>query len=118
MATNLFDRVIGVAGNSGAELVFTAPSDLYLIQLDLSNVDTTGIQVSVEISGKINEEVKTINWVKGVQIPVGATISIIEGQKAVLMKDDTLTIRCDTAGETVNAFISFIKEINTFPTNE
>ena len=112
--TNLFDRVIGVASNTGAELVFTAPSDLYLIQLDLSNVDTTGVQVSVEMSAGS----KTINWVKGVQIPVGATVSIIEGQKAVLKSGDKLTIRCDTGGKTVDAFISFIKEINTFPTNE
>jgi hypothetical protein len=117
---NLFDRIVGKNIGDGAVaefsehtdgeiLEFTAPSDLYILQLDLSNVETTGVQVTIELE----TDAKTINWVKGVQIPVGATISIVEGQKAVLKSGDKLRIKCDTAGETVDAFISFIREVNT-----
>lgn len=117
---NLFDRIVGKNigdGNAtehsehtdGKILEFTAPSDLYILQLDLSNVETTGVQVTIELE----TDSKTINWVKGVQIPVGATVSIIEGQKAVLKSGDKLRIKCDTASKTVDAFISFIKEINS-----
>jgi hypothetical protein len=120
MPVSLFDRIIGkeigdgaVEDHSvhtvGAVLEFTAPSDLYFVQFDISNVETTGIQVTVEVEsgGKI------IEWVSSVQIPVGSTLSAFEGQKGVLLSGDKIRVKCDTATRRVDLWASFIREINT-----
>ena len=117
---SLFDRFIAkdvgdgavedyTVHTSGATVEFTAPSDLYFLQFDVSNIETTGIQISVEVEagGKV------IEWVSSVQIPVGATLAVLEGQKAVLLAGDKIRLKCDTSGKKVDLFASFIKEVNT-----
>jgi hypothetical protein len=120
MPVSLFDRIIAKDVGDGAvadhsvhaagEIVeFTAPSDLYFTQFDISNIETTGIQVTVEVEvgGKI------IEWLSSIQIPAGATLSGFEEQKGVLKAGDKIRLKCDTATKRVDLWASFIREINT-----
>ena len=81
----------------------------YLIQCDVSCTGDTGVQVSIRVKKADNS---TAHLVKLAPVPVGSTIQVIDGQKLVLESEDSLEIKCETAGETVDVIVSLIEDVN------
>ena len=97
-------------GNSFTE-IYAAPATKtsYLIQCDISNTGNSGVQVSVRIVD--DSASTTAHLVKGAPVPVGSAIQVIDGQKIVLEADDSIEIKCDTAGESVDVILSLIEDV-------
>lgn len=91
--------------------VYTAPADgAYLIQFDICNVDTAGVNVSVKVvsdSGAIEAY-----QIKDVPLPNGATLSVLSGQKLVLESGDYIQAKCETTGKTIDVICSLVANVN------
>ena len=95
------------------ETVYTAPSgkDSYVIELDVASNGNTGVQTTVRLHDQ--SENVTVNIVKQAPIPVGSALQVIDGQKIVLEAGDFIEIQCDTVGETVDAIMSLVEDVNS-----
>lgn len=92
--------------------VYTAPSlkDSYVIELDISCVGTTGVQVSVRVS---DSSAGTASYVvKAATIPLGASLQVVDTQKIVLETGDHIDVICDTSGQVVDVICSVIEDVN------
>jgi hypothetical protein len=78
--------------------------------LDISGTPTTGVQIDIDIikfsSGS------TVKWLRGVPIPVAATLQVVEGTKQVLKTGDIVRVTCLTSGETVDVNGSYVNGVN------
>lgn len=92
--------------------VYTAPvgKDSYTIELDIASNGNTGVQTTVRIHDA--SAVVTANIVKGAPVPVGSALQAIDGQKIVLEEGDYIEVKCDTPGETVDAIMSLVEDVN------
>lgn len=92
--------------------IYKTPADKasYLIQCDIACVGNSGVQTSVRVK-KQNGDIAHL--VKLAPVPVGSSIQIIDGQKIVLEGEDSLEIKCETSGETVDVIVSLIEDVNS-----
>lgn len=113
MTNSLFKNAVKSSVGNSFETLYTAPvgKASYLIQLDVASVGSTGIQITVRIHD--SSEAETVNLVKSAPIPLGAALQIIDGQKIVLEAGDYIEIKCDTVGETVDAILSLVEDVNS-----
>jgi hypothetical protein len=78
-----------------------------LLQLDICNTYTSGIQVTVEIYD--NSATTDFKLVYNAPIPQGSTIKIIDGQKLVLEEDDLVKVTVNTPSGTADIIGSFME---------
>lgn len=107
------NAIKGNIGNIWTTL-YTAPvgpdKDSYFIELDISSVGTTGVQVSVRVVDVSAGE--TAHLCKQAPVPIGSALQVIDGQKIVLEAGDKIEVICDTPGEVVDAIGSLIEDVN------
>lgn len=107
-----FKNAIKAGIGNSFQAVYTAPvgKDSYTIELDVSNNGNTGVQITARIHD-LSAGV-TANIVKGAPVPIGSALQVIDGQKIVLEAGDYIELKCDTAGETVDAIMSLVEDVN------
>jgi hypothetical protein len=101
----------GDTATNGFTTIYTVPSlkTSYIIECDVASTGNTGVQISVRV--RDNSASSTAYVVRNAPVPVGSAIQIIDGQKLVLEAGDTLQIKCETTGETVDAIVSLIEDV-------
>lgn len=94
--------------------VYTAPSTptaktSYLIECDIACTEDSGVQISVKLT---KGDGSSAYVVKNAPVPVGSAIQVIDGQKIVLMPGDSLDVKCETSGSTVDVILSLVEDVN------
>ncbi len=94
------------------ETLYTAPpgKDSYIIELDIASNGNTGVQTTVRVHD-VSEGVAA-HIVKSAPVPVGSALQVIDGQKIVLEEGDYIEVVCDTTGETIDAVMSLVEDVN------
>lgn len=102
---------VGDTATGGFTTIYTAPAlkTSYIIECDVASTGNTGVQISVRVKDSSASAVAYV--VKNAPVPVGSAIQIIDGQKLVLEAGDTIEIKCETTGSTVDAIISLIEDV-------
>lgn len=105
---------VGDTATDGFTTIYTTPSGQasYLIECDIACTGLSGVQVSVRVKDS-SASVKAY-VVKSAPVPVGSAIQVIDGQKIVLEASDTLEVKCETAGSTVDVILSLVENVNQF----
>ena len=87
---NTFKNYTSASVGTGATTTYTVPSSTtsVVIGCNLSNTTTSQIKVDVQAAG--------VYLVKGVPIPAGSALSVLDG-KVILEAADTVVITSDTA---------------------
>lgn len=80
-----------------------------LIGFDIANITGSAIDVTYTVTKNGGS---ATNWGKTVEIPAGATLNVISGQKHVLEDQDKITIVSDTAAS-VDTILSYLEETTT-----
>jgi LysM repeat protein len=94
--------------------VYTAPmtptaQTSYLIECDIACTGDSGVQISVKLT---KADASFAYVVKNAPVPVGSAIQVIDGQKIVLMPGDSLDVKCETPGNTVDVILSLVEDVN------
>lgn len=112
MPISKFKNAIKVSVGNSYQTIYTAPAnkDSYVIELDVSTTGTTGVQITARLRDV--SAAATAHIVKGAPIPLGSALQVIDGQKIVLEQGDYIELKCDTPGETVDAIISVVEDVN------
>jgi len=87
---NTFKNYTSASVGTGAATTYTVPSSTtsVMIGCNLSNTTTSQIKVDVQAAG--------VYLVKGVPIPAGSALSVLDG-KIILEAADTVVVTSDTA---------------------
>ena len=108
MAQN-FRRFTSNNIGTGATTVLTADSFDTIVGISLANVTTSAIIVSCYINDGSND----IHLVKGVSIPSGSALQVLDGgAKFVLQSGDVLKVQSDTASS-IDVWVSVVDAIST-----
>ncbi|CAB4141342.1 hypothetical protein UFOVP410_181 [uncultured Caudovirales phage] len=113
-ATGIFKNAIKKDVGNSFTTIYETPSSKtsYVIQLDISSVSNSGVQVSVRVKDTSQGVGGTSAFlVKNAPIPVGSAIQVIDGQKIVLEATDLIEVKCDTTGSTVDVIMSLIEDV-------
>jgi hypothetical protein len=107
----IFKSVISAAVGGSFTSVYTTPTGKasYLIQCDVACIGDTGVQATIKLVKSVGG---TAHLVKNVPIPVGSTLQVLDGQKVVLESGDSLQVKCETDGETVDVIVSLVEDVN------
>lgn len=108
-----FKNAVRAAVGTSFVTLYTAPvgKDSCLIELDIASTGNTGVQTTVRIVDVSAGQ--TANIVRGAPVPVGSALQVIDGQKIVLEAGDYIEVKCDTSGETIDAILSLIEDVNS-----
>lgn len=87
---NTFKNYTNASVGTGATTTYTVPASTtsVMIGCNLSNTTTSQIKVDVQAAG--------VYLVKGVPIPAGSALSVLDG-KVILEAADTVVVTSDTA---------------------
>lgn len=109
---NVFKNAGAINVGTSFVTVYQSPAlqSSMLTQLLGCNLTNSGIVVDVQIFRAA--AVQTVNLLKGVPIPAGATIKIIEDDKLVLGPGDEVKIRSSVAAS-LDSFASLVEDINS-----
>ena len=108
MAQN-FRRYTSNAVGTSAATIFTADSYDTIVGISVSNVTTSGINVSVYINDGSND----IYLVKGAPITAGGALQVVDGgAKFVVQSGDALKVISDTASS-ADVWVSAVDAIST-----
>ena len=89
-----FDRNIARNVGTSASTIFTADSDDAVVGINVANVTTSQIKVSVFVTVSSNDHF----LVKDAPIPASSSLQILDGgAKFVLQSGDALKVQSDTA---------------------
>jgi len=104
------NAVLSAVGTS-AETLYTAPVgvDSLVMQLDIANILSTGVQVDVTLTKSGGSPVYML---KDVPVPAGSTLRVTESQKIVLEAEDLIQITASDVSA-VDVVASFIEDINS-----
>lgn len=107
----VFKSVVSAEVGNTLTSVYTAPvgKASYLIQCDVASTGDTGVQATIKL---VKSSGSLAHLVKNVPIPVGSTLQVIDGQKVVLESGDSLQVKCDTDGQTVDVIVSLVEDVN------
>jgi hypothetical protein len=107
----IFKNAIAVGVSNTLTSVYTAPTakTSYLIECDIACTGDSGVQISVKLS---KADGSSAYVVKSAPVPVGSSIQVIDGQKIVLMPGDSLKVKCETPGSTVDVILSLVEDVN------
>ncbi len=97
--------------DSSATTVYTTPASKtsILLELDLSN--KTGSDVTVDVTVTDNSNSDTASTLgNDLPIPAGGTLKVVEGQKIVLMAQDTVKVQA-SAASAVDAIASVLEDV-------
>ena len=107
------DSAGDVAIGTTARTVITANSDDAVIGIRLANIVAQTIQADIYITSTASGGSADSYIVKGVSIPQGSSIELIDGgAKVVLQSGDVLKAKSDTA-DSLNVWVSYIDSIST-----
>ena len=102
-----------VAIGTTPRTIFTSNSDDAVIGIRLANIVTQTIQADIYITSSASGGSADSYIVKGVSIPQGSSIELIDGgAKVVLQSGDVLKAKSDTANS-LNVWVSYIDSIST-----
>ena len=96
-----FERNIARNVGTSASTIFTADSDDAVVGINVANVTTSQIKVSVFVTVSSNDHF----LVKDAPIPPQSTLKIVSGQKVVLNSDDKVLVYGSAASLDVVASI-------------
>lgn len=100
-------------GNTSST-IYTAPAGAaYLIECDVACTGDSGVQISVSlVDSSAPENEQEVFLVKNAPVPTGSSIQVIDGQKVVLESGDSIKVKCETAGQTVDVVLSLVENVN------
>lgn len=89
--------------------VYTVPSatTTIVIGFTISNNTTNNILVGVKLTD--NDASQTVNFMKNISIPSGASLEIMSGNKLIMNAADVLKMTCDTANG-FDAVLSIVEQ--------
>lgn len=107
----LFKNAIATVTGEQYTSIYTAPTGKtsYLIECDIACVEDSGVQVSVKL---VKSDLSSAHVVKNAPVPVGSAIQVIDGQKIVLEAGDSLQVKCETSGSSVDVILSLVEDVN------
>lgn len=111
MATfGLFDNAKARNISNTFVSLYTAPAlkRSFVIQLDIASTGNTGVQIDVVINDGSND----FYLGKAIPVPIGSALEFVQDKKIVLKAGETIKVRCATPGEVVDAFLSFVEDVN------
>tara|TARA_R100000664_G_scaffold26942_1_gene37343 strand:- start:1082 stop:1438 length:357 start_codon:yes stop_codon:yes gene_type:complete len=108
-----YDSAGDVNIGTTARSVVVSNSDDAIIGIRLSNIVTQTIQADVYITSTASGGSADSYIVKGVSIPQGSSIELIDGgAKIVILSGDTIKVKSDTDAS-LNVWVSYIDSIST-----
>ena len=108
-----FDSAGDVNIGTTARTIITSNSDDAVIGIRLSNIVTQTIQADIYITSSASGSSADSYIVKGVSIPQGSSIELIDGgAKVVLQSGDALKAKSDVDAS-LNVWVSYIDSIST-----
>ena len=87
---NTFKNYTSASVGTGATTVYTVPSATTSVMIDFNLANRTASQVKVDV------QVAGVYLAKGVPIPAGSALSVLDG-KIILETTDTVVVTSDTA---------------------
>lgn len=108
----IFKNAISANVGNTLTTVYTAPigKASYLIECDVACLDSSGVQISVVLSKNGGS---SAHVVKNAPVPTGSSIQVISGQKIVLEAGDSLKVKCETPGQSVDVVLSLVEDVNS-----
>jgi hypothetical protein len=108
----IFKNAISANVGNTLTTVYTAPvgKSSYLIECDVACLDSSGVQISVVLA-KLGGS--SAHVVKNAPVPTGSSIQVISGQKIVLEPGDSLKVKCETPGQSVDVVLSLVEDVNS-----
>jgi hypothetical protein len=88
------------ADHTGTSQIAFSKDQTTIIGLLLANTATETVTVDVQVRG--------VYLIKGARIPIGSTLSILDG-KLIVDNLDTITVTTSAAGETVDMICSYLE---------
>ena len=109
MAQNFRRYTSNNVGGAGAVTLFTADSYDTIVGINICNVVTSQITVSLYINDGAND----IHLVKDAPIPVGGALQVLDGgAKFVVQSGDALKMTSDTTSS-ADVWVSTVDDIST-----
>ena len=110
---HILDSAGDVNIGTTARTIITSNSDDAIIGIRLSNIVTQTIQADIYITSSASGSSADSYIVKGVSIPQGSSIELIDGgAKVVLQSGDALKAKSDVDAS-LNVWVSYIDSIST-----
>lgn len=110
----IFKNAISANVGNTLTTVYTAPVNpdkaSYLIECDVACLDNSGVQISVVL---VKRDATSAHVVKNAPVPAGSSIQVISGQKIVLEAGDSLKVKCETTGQSVDVVLSLVEDVNS-----
>ena len=104
-----FERNIARNVGTSASTIFTADSDDAVVGINLANVTTSQIKVSVLVTNSSAD----YHLVKDAPIPASSALQVLDGgAKFVLQNGDALKVQSDTASS-VDVWVSRVDTISS-----
>jgi hypothetical protein len=109
---NAIKKQVGKNVDGSGVAVYQAPTGKasYLIQCDIACTEDSGVQVTVEVVDATGD---TACLVKNAPVPTGSSLQVLDGQKVVLESGDSLLVKCETEGSTVDVIVSLVEDVNS-----
>ena len=107
MANTFKNRTLRAVGTSPVDVgaVVASSTQTTLIGMTLANI-TSGV---INVTATVNDGTNTTHIVKDAPIPTGGSLILLGGdQKVVLMEDDKITVKSNTASS-VDVIMSFLE---------
>lgn len=105
---NVFKNQLRRNVGSSAETLYTVPSGLKSIIIELDVCNTTNGAVTCDVY--ITKSALDYYVVKGAPVPVGGSLQVISGQKIVLEAGDALKIKSSVASS-LDAIVSILEDV-------
>jgi len=105
---NVFKNQLRRNVGSSAETLYTVPTGLKSIIIELDVCNTTNGSVTTDVY--ITKSALDYYVVKGAPVPVGSALQVISGQKIVLEAGDTLKIKSSIAAS-LDAIVSILEDV-------
>jgi hypothetical protein len=105
---NVFKNELRRNVGSSAETVYTVPTGLKSIIIELDICNTTNGAVTCDVY--ITKSALDYYVVKAAPVPVGGSLQVISGQKIVLQAGDALKIKSSVASS-IDAIASILEDV-------
>jgi hypothetical protein len=105
---NVFKNELRRNVGSSAETVYTVPTGLKSIIIELDICNTTNGAVTCDVY--ITKSTLDYYVVKAAPVPVGGSLQVISGQKIVLQAGDALKIKSSVASS-IDAIASILEDV-------
>ena len=111
MTATFKNAILNITTNT-EQTVYTAPVGMasYLIECDIACLENSGVQVSVKL---VKASGASVFVVKNAPVPTGSSIQVISGQKIVLQAQDSIRVKCETSGKSIDVVLSLVEDVNS-----